>query len=145
MVNFINLLGNKYESNPNLGIQNFFIGSTSILPNKNLTETFAGMKRSQPIKCQCCHHIETGQLICIANQSTDFYMKATLAFNGLTITEIQKNLSFSTVSQSDLSRHINLNNKLHCKVIGGFITINPFVSNAPFLYPLKTSENRKVF
>ena len=25
------------------------------------------------------------------------------------------------------------------------IYINPFVSNAPFLYPLKTSENRKVF
>ena len=24
-------------------------------------------------------------------------------------------------------------------------TINPFVPNAPFLYPLKTSENRKVF
>ena len=24
-------------------------------------------------------------------------------------------------------------------------TINTFVSNAPFLYPLKTSENRKVF
>ena len=23
--------------------------------------------------------------------------------------------------------------------------INPFVPNAPFLYPLKTSENRKVF
>ena len=46
MVDFINLLGNKYESNPNLGIQNFFIGSTSILPNKNLTETFAGMKRN---------------------------------------------------------------------------------------------------
>ena len=25
------------------------------------------------------------------------------------------------------------------------VTINPFVPNAPFLYPLKTSENRKVF
>ena len=23
--------------------------------------------------------------------------------------------------------------------------INPFVPNAPFLYPLKTSENRKIF
>ena len=25
------------------------------------------------------------------------------------------------------------------------VEINPFVPNAPFLYPLKTSENRKVF
>ena len=28
-------------------------------------------------------HIETSQLICIANQLTGFYMRATLAFNGL--------------------------------------------------------------
>ena len=33
--------------------------------------------------CQCCPHIETSQLICIANQLTDFYVRATLAFNGL--------------------------------------------------------------
>ena len=26
-----------------------------------------------------------------------------------------------------------------------FLSLNPFVSNTPFLYPLKTSENRKVF
>ena len=26
-----------------------------------------------------------------------------------------------------------------------FHLINPFVPNAPFLYPLKTSENRKLF
>ena len=38
---------------------------------------------SQPIKCQCCPHIETSQLICTANQLTGFYMRATLAFNGL--------------------------------------------------------------
>ena len=35
------------------------------------------------IKCQCCHHIETSQLTCIANQLTGFYMRATLAFKGL--------------------------------------------------------------
>ena len=29
-------------------------------------------------------------------------------------------------------------------ILGG-IEVNPFVPNAPFLYPLKTSENRKVF
>ena len=28
-------------------------------------------------------HIETSQLICFANQLTGFYMRATLAFNGL--------------------------------------------------------------
>ena len=26
-----------------------------------------------------------------------------------------------------------------------FLLLNPFVSNAPIFYPLKTSENRKVF
>ena len=35
------------------------------------------------MKCQCCSHIETSQLICTANQLTGFYMRATLAFNGL--------------------------------------------------------------
>ena len=30
-------------------------------------------------------HIETSQLICCANQLTGFYMRATLALNGLTI------------------------------------------------------------
>ena len=37
----------------------------------------------EPIKCQCCRHIETSQLICIANQLTGFYMRATSALNGL--------------------------------------------------------------
>ena len=37
-----------------------------------------------PIKHQCCLHIETSQLICIANQLTGFDMRATLVFNGLT-------------------------------------------------------------
>ena len=31
-----------------------------------------------------CPHIETSQLICCANQLTGIYMRATLAFNGLT-------------------------------------------------------------
>ena len=30
----------------------------------------------------------------------------------------------------------------YIRLLGG---INPFVSNAPFLYPIKTSENLKVF
>ena len=35
------------------------------------------------IKGQSCHHIETNQLICCANQLTGVYMMATLVFNGL--------------------------------------------------------------
>ena len=38
---------------------------------------------SELIKYQCCPHIETSQFICCANQLTDFYMRATLALNGL--------------------------------------------------------------
>ena len=37
----------------------------------------------QPIKCQCCPHIETSQLICTVNQLTGFYMRETLALDGL--------------------------------------------------------------
>ena len=37
----------------------------------------------QPIKCQCCPHIETSQSICCANQLTGFSMRATMALNGL--------------------------------------------------------------
>ena len=33
--------------------------------------------------CQCCPHIRTSPLIFTANQLTGFYMRATLAFNGL--------------------------------------------------------------
>ena len=40
-------------------------------------------RSNQPIKCRCCPHIETSQLIYTANQLTGFYMKATLTFNGL--------------------------------------------------------------
>ena len=31
----------------------------------------------------CCSHIETSQLICCPNQLIGFYVKATLALNGL--------------------------------------------------------------
>ena len=36
-----------------------------------------------PIKCQCCPHIGTSQLICCANQLAGFNMRATLTLNGL--------------------------------------------------------------
>ena len=55
----------------------------------------------EPIKCQCCPRIETILLICTANQLTGFYMKATLALNGL------KFLKFSrTIFQRALGDHV---------------------------------------
>ena len=39
----------------------------------------------QLIRRQSCHHIETSQLICLANQLIGFYTMATLAFNELII------------------------------------------------------------
>ena len=44
------------------------------------------------IKCQCCPHIETSQLIYSANQLTGFYMRATLALNGLKYINIEVSL-----------------------------------------------------
>ena len=41
------------------------------------------VETTQHIKCQCCPHIETSQLICCANQLTGFYMWAAQALNGL--------------------------------------------------------------
>ena len=37
----------------------------------------------ESIKCQCFPHIETSQLNCTGNQLTGFYMRTTLALNGL--------------------------------------------------------------
>ena len=44
---------------------------------------YARNNKSNLIKCQCCPHIETSQLIYTANQLTGFYMRATLALNWL--------------------------------------------------------------
>ena len=33
--------------------------------------------------CRCCPHLKTSQVICCANQLTGFYMRGTLALNGL--------------------------------------------------------------
>ena len=41
------------------------------------------LKLHYTIKCQCCPHKETTQLICCTNQLTGFYMRATLALSGL--------------------------------------------------------------
>ena len=41
------------------------------------------MKCVKLIKCLCCPHIETSQLIFTANQLAGFYMRATLTLNEL--------------------------------------------------------------
>ena len=50
-------------------------------------------KEPQLIKRQSCHHIETSQLSCKANQLTGFYMMATLAFNELKWNFYEMNIS----------------------------------------------------
>ena len=65
------------------------------------------------IKRQSCRRIKTSQLICSANQFTDFYMIATLPINELRWTD---SLFYNS-------------------------WINPFHATDLYLYPMKTSEN----
>ena len=44
------------------------------------------------IKSRICHHIETSQLICWANQLTGFYMMTTITFNELTTSILNVNM-----------------------------------------------------
>ena len=44
---------------------------------------FQGEQKFNPLKSQCCPHLETSQLICCANHFAGFYVRAALAFNGL--------------------------------------------------------------
>ena len=53
----------------------------------NLQTAVTKKTKNVRVRCTCCPHIETSQLICTANQLTGFYMMATLAFNGLTLNE----------------------------------------------------------
>ena len=41
--------------------------------------------------------------------------------------------------------NVNQMTLIFIKCNTGLIWVDPFVPNAPFLYPLKTSENRKVY
>ena len=76
------------------------------------------------MKCQCCPHIETSQLICTV---FGFYVKATLALNGLTF-------SAPCISKSFLKMKIKLNFSLHISLWclkGSF---------KAFLKPIETSQ-----
>ena len=68
-----------------------------------------------PLTTNVPHHIETSQLICIANQLTGFYMRGIWVFTLLNVLAKIK------------------------------IIINPFQDNVPFLYPLKMLQKPKVF
>ena len=48
-------------------------------------------KKTHIKKSRSCYHMETSQLICLANQLTGFYMTATLAFNKFSQIQIWKN------------------------------------------------------
>ena len=52
----------------------------------------------EPLKCQRCPHIDTSQLMCSANQLTGFYMRTTLALDGLSL--LIRDHSFSTYAQN---------------------------------------------
>ena len=52
-----------------------FLCKTSTLSTKKTIHL------NELIKLQSCHHIETSQLICRANQLSGFCMMATLVFN----------------------------------------------------------------
>ena len=65
------------EKNPYLGT--FHAALTTTLR----IDVFSHQFCLKPIKCLGCSHIETSHLVCCVNQLTGFYMRATLALNGL--------------------------------------------------------------
>ena len=75
------MAGRKGESRHKVraeGKKNLRPTSLSAVPSATLI-----ISLDELIKRLCHHYIETIQLICIANQSTGFYVMATLAFNEL--------------------------------------------------------------
>lgn len=73
------MAGRKGESRHKVraeGKKNLRQTSLSAVPSATLI-----ISLDELIKRPCHHYIETIQLICIANQSTGFYVMATLAFN----------------------------------------------------------------
>ena len=62
-------------------------------------------------KCQCCPHIETSRLICRANQLTGFYMRATMALNGLSTTLGTPGLNITTGHRKMSHKKSNISDK----------------------------------
>ena len=79
-------------------------------------------KLINPFQPSVAFWIETSCLICSASQMTGFYIK----FN-------------------DELKRVNWMMSVIRKTNYYFVHRNPYAPNAPFLYPLKTSENLKIF
>ena len=83
----------KYQSLSNKSFKHnpthmpFLYLTPTLFLNLCLSRMF--ISKGQPIKCQCCPHLEASQLICCSNQ---FYMRATLAFNKLIHKRKKENL-----------------------------------------------------
>ena len=79
----------------------------------------------QPIKCQCCPHIETSQSICCANQLTGFSMRATMALNGLSAI-LKASLFFSILINMAIS-----SNQISCKIKNISSSTRPTITVLP--------------
>ena len=64
-------------------VQNMKNSSCKLWKAHTHTALFYPNQTIYAVKCHCCLHIETSQLICSTNQLTGFCMRATLVFNGL--------------------------------------------------------------
>ena len=78
----------------------------------------------QPIKCQCCPHMETSQSICCANQLTGFSMRAAMALNGLSA--ILKALFCSILINMAIS-----SNQISCKIKNISSSTRPTITVLP--------------
>ena len=59
------------------------------------------------MKCQCCPHIETSQLTCTANQLAGFYMRATVARNGLSNIYLLVTQNFLKTNKTNIPNRYN--------------------------------------
>ena len=93
------------------------------------------------------YHVETSPLIYSANQWTGFYKIGTFVIKELKTKseEVVQRCYVKQVFAKFIEKlHLRSLCQYSCRLTACSF-INPFVPNAPFLYPLKTSENLTVF
>ena len=71
------------------------------------------------MKYQCCHHIETSQLICYANQLTGFYLRAKLTFYGLSVIMVLREFVCAVIFCGNTAVLLTLSN-MFLKRLGKF-------------------------
>ena len=84
-------------------------------------------------------------MICIANQLTGFYIRATLAFDGLITRHFsKKHPSFLGYHMKLSQCHINVTATAIRLDLGPYLTskLSEFKRTHKLLFPLKSSENR---